>query len=573
MPKNLTYTSLLVVLISIIFIILVIGALYFLTYEKFLTYSLSFSQISPLHINNIKQKFLTPFIFQTLKISISLFLIGFLICFLFFFKKIKANFFSFCTSFQEKTNIQLRFFQFKINKVKQNPQKFIFISLFFCVIIFVFGYYAIYFPAFEDEVFAYTFLVSRGFLVNIFYYPGPNHHVFFDILACFVGVFDIFFVEKYHILRFVSVICVGILGVKFANNVYKNTDKSTGFLQNIWIFCLFSAIFLVQSPLFLMGFLGRGYALQILIGYVLTKKILQNRLTHHNNSIIFWVSLGFYTIPTFLYMWGSLSIYLVIYFIFNKKKDLIYLKSNFTKFLIDFCLLQIKILCVIFLLYSPIFLVSGFGSVFANDWVKSLSYGDFFAGFFVFLYKIFDYLFPIFPHFFGFLLGILSIFLLFFAKKNQKILYFSLILTPFSIIFLQKVLPPERVFTYFYVIFLAIFVEFLCYLKNIFSKNYYFYFNIICFFGFLILFYFSKNNIKTGFKQSEYQIFAKDFVKDYRKKYLENDKKHSENQIIFVKDLSYKTYLMYEFLKAKKENPKDFPKNFFPEIVLIQKNK
>ncbi len=534
-----------------ILLFLIFGVIiYFVEYNFVLKKMFWFFDILPIHFDNIKKKFFTPLFFQGLKI---IFLVFFGV-FLLFYKRIFQFFLIFFQKIKHKSKVYLRFLKFLNQKIKKNPTKFLYFLGFFLLIFVVLGYYAVYFPALEDEVFAYTQLVSRGFFINIVYYPGPNHHVFFDLIAYFLSFFEYFFIEKYYILRFISVICGGILGVKLLNYCYNSPPlwgEARGGVQKYVPILLFFFIFFAQSPLFLMLFLGRGYALQILFGVILIENFVkqQAKARWYDKNIVFWAVLGFYTIPTFLYVWVSLMVYFQL--LEGLKPSKSFYKIIFLNFWVAFW---------VFLLYSPIFLVSGIGSVFANDWVKSLSFGQFFSGYFEYFYKVFDYLFPIFPEFFGILLGILGIFLIFFVEKKRKILYLSLIFTPFVLIFFQKILPPERIFTYFYVVFLVVFLEFLN--KPIrFLKPYRFEYFFLAFF---IFFYFGKNHIKIHFEDSKYHIFAKEFVK----KYNQNAVLKNQKIKIYVHDFSDKTYLMYEFLK----NDKNYSSKNLSNIEFLNKN-
>lgn len=562
--------------------------LYHLKYEFVVNNLIHFFEIPANYYPNIKEKFFTATLFQGLKI---VFLLITNLCLADFFlnknqilKKIWLFFYNFFQKLVKKFQIKKRFLALTFHKIREKPQKFIFYLCFFLIIFLVWGYHALYFPALEDELFAYTFLIHRGFLVNIFYYPGPNHHVFFDILGCFLDNFSVIFFEKYHILRLISVVSMGILGVKFADYLHKYLEKNLFLEDNlrkkityIFAFATVGGLFFVQSPIFLMSFLGRGYALQMLIGVILVEKcvcltdFLSKRITNFNKNcfknpkinaisaqIIFYAVLGFYTIPTFLYIWGSVLVYLTLcYFLSFRRNMAIFLgKKEDIKCLKFIFWINIQVIFWVFLVYSPIFLVSGFGSVLGNDWVKSLTYFQFFNGFPSFLYKVFDYLFPVFPYFFGISLLILGIFSVFFLAKNKKILYFSLLFTPILMIFLQKVLPPERIFSYYYLIFLAILVDFLVFFHKKFytKKTIYigFYLFLSIFFGVEMIF-FEKNAFpKIHFEESDYRIFAKNTLKKHLELIQTSGEKLPKMEI-FAKDLSYKTYIMYEYTTQRKD--------------------
>ena len=83
-------------------------------------------------------------------------------------------------------------------------------------------------------------------------------------------------------------------------------------------------------------------------------------------------ALGFYTIPTMLYFFVGIVLWMVISLIFGEVGE------KKSAFILKLTILCICTICFVVLLYSPIIIKSGLSSITSNPWVKALTWEEFF---------------------------------------------------------------------------------------------------------------------------------------------------------------------------------------------------
>ena len=88
-------------------------------------------------------------------------------------------------------------------------QKVTFYTLFILIIVSRF-YYATVLPIHIDTAFSYTFFVSKGFLITSTYYPGPNNHVFYNLLC---NVFDFGLLPAEWVMRMPTILASFVLAL------------------------------------------------------------------------------------------------------------------------------------------------------------------------------------------------------------------------------------------------------------------------------------------------------------------------------------------------------------------------
>jgi len=476
------------------------------SYESF-TYQLLEKYQYLNKLEKFRTKIFTPLLFKVLRVS-SVSLSIFLIFISLFLKKIIKNILK--SDFLQKLIFYLHktsFFLEDFTKTQKTTFWILFVLTFFIKVYFIFN-----FPLHIDEVFSYIYFINKGFLVSAAYYPGPNNHIFYNLLTSFLE--NDFLPKKFNI-RVLSLIISQSLLILFILFFKKM------FQQWTTIFVSFGIAF--SAPFFLYSIYGRGYILQffwiIISLFALQKIIIQVDKIFFRKIFIITSILGFYSIPTFIYPFLS-SIFLYLIF---------FQKVNYRHFITDLFLIFIGI----FALYLPVFALNGLGTVFNSVWVKRLSLEVWIRDFPVFIENL--------SHFFFDIEGIEIIYFLFlgfiffrFLFKSKKSFYdytaFYYVFIPIVLIFIQRVLPPPRVFMYqfFFLILGSFYFSFLP--KNQISKK------ITLSLSILLFFIFSFKNYQ------EYYFLTKE-LPSYEKVSLEISKK--DYQKIYCNEDVYFNFLKY----------------------------
>ena len=283
----------------------------------------------------------------------------------------------------------------------------------------------------NDEIFSYTFLVDRGILVCATYYPGPNNHVAFLVFAAFLNHIIPSFFSDFICLKLpatlASIFSLWTIWFFF----YRKNQKTIAWLLFVLIAFAWNFFFYATH--------GRGYSWIILLFvwscYAVFKivTIPSNRFQTVNywKYWFFWsfcVVLGCYTIPIFVYVWfGSL---IGLWSIASNK---IRKESTFVSFICG---------VIILFLYSPILVFNGILAIVSNSWIAPLDLENWLSQFPSYLFDV---------HGIVGTLAFLASLLLFFTKKEFRkvVIYFWCVAyCPYLIVFVQKVLPFERVFLY-----------------------------------------------------------------------------------------------------------------------------
>ncbi|MEN7547048.1 hypothetical protein AAG747_03970 [Rapidithrix thailandica] len=299
-------------------------------------------------------------------------------------------------------------------------------------------YLCFHFPIMVDEAFSYVFLVGKGPLVAMSYYPGPNNHVAYTLLASLFAMLPIGALEALRLPNLA-------ISTIFLFLTFLVLKKHTSFKTAYFYVFLFAC-----SPYALMySFLGRGYFLlsawAFLALWASLKAIVGGQKRYW---VIFVLSsvFGLYTVPTYLYALASNGFLLLIICLQTQHY------SNIKALLLN----GLTILFLTLLLYSPILLFSGWEALAGNRWVQSLTFSQFIETFPSYLYTIHDDLIDIPP----LSLGILVIAWLgaIFIKKNfwkneafrklNPLLVATYCLLPLLFLLIQRVQPFSRVWLY-----------------------------------------------------------------------------------------------------------------------------
>lgn len=282
-----------------------------------------------------------------------------------------------------------------------------------------------YWELYEDELFSYNYLVSKGFFTTLFYYPGPNNHVFYSLLCSLLYHTHL---PEAWVMRLPSAI---ISTMFFYVCVYILTKNRS------FIFSLGASLLMQLSyNLFLYSVLGRGYSLEIFLAVISFYSYLRyNETSNSNFRIIFILSsiLGFFTIPVFLYPFSSILIFFLLDIKTNRK----------SLFVSTFLIFAGSVFC-----YLPIFMVSGIDSVIGNDWVKPIMFEIFITRLPTYVFEIQNWLWNL--DSFGVLISIIFLSSIVIKFNKEKWFWNGIfaISAPFYLLLIHQVLPFARVWTY-----------------------------------------------------------------------------------------------------------------------------
>jgi hypothetical protein len=193
------------------------------------------------------------------------------------------------------------------------------------------------------------------------------------------------------------------------------------------------------------SFMARGYAL-IFLFFNLSLFSALNIIDGNNstkNWVFFGISsvLGFYSIPIFLYPFIIFNVLIFVYNPKNVKKQII---------------ANVVIGILVFLLYLPIIVINGIGSLTNNSFVASISRASVVSQLPTFFYNAISDIMGI--HSLFVLVAIIISLIVLFLKRDSKslILYGILCFSPFVLLTIHSVVPPSRVFIYYGFIFVLL---------------------------------------------------------------------------------------------------------------------
>ncbi|MCE3278816.1 MAG: hypothetical protein K0S44_1007 [Bacteroidetes bacterium] len=292
-------------------------------------------------------------------------------------------------------------------------------------------------PISYDEAWTYLNFTSKSVLTSASYYPAPNNHVFYSILT---NLTDFFPLNDPKIkMRSLNVIFSLLTSYCFFKLLCKFFNTGVAFITLI--------LFTFSYPLTLYGIQARGYELLILFTLITTYSLI-SYINEPNRKYLYIygiaVSLGFYTIPSFLYPFISLQLFLLAYT----------LKSKNFRVLKAFIQSGVVAGVIVSILYTPIFFISGIHSITSNSYVQSISIHEVLKKMPGHIHYTSNWLFGLTNG--GEIILILIILSLLFAIKKSgvkklktiNLLMIFLLLLPPVFMILQRVIPFERTWTY-----------------------------------------------------------------------------------------------------------------------------
>ncbi len=206
-----------------------------------------------------------------------------------------------------------------------------------------------------DEAFTFIYIIKKGFLSCLFYYPGPNNHILWSIIIYFF--YKIGFNSELSLklpILITDIICIFLIISYLLKKVKKN------------YIVLFIILYFSSSLSFYYLTQSRAY---IIIQYIfifqliLSNKIIKNKLRINLFLFLFINYIGFYFIPIYLIYYISLIIYLLI---------------NNIKIIFNYKLIKYSIINLIFIfiyIYLPIIIFNGFNHfLFNRHIISSIDY-------------------------------------------------------------------------------------------------------------------------------------------------------------------------------------------------------
>lgn len=227
-----------------------------------------------------------------------------------------------------------------------------------------FRYAYLWKPMGHDETYTFMAFASRGLRFVITDYHLPNNHVFHTVL---VNLAYQLFGDSPAVIRMPAFLA-GVLLI-----------PATYFVAKLFyrlLIALVSASIVASLPI-LIGYstVARGYTLLALFTLVIISFAAFNK--DHKNLVGWFLfaivaAFGLFTLPTFVYPFGMVITWLLISGILRDIST--EYDGRYFLYLVIFSLLALLLAT---LLYTPIIINSGLGSLIDNDVIETLSWSDF----------------------------------------------------------------------------------------------------------------------------------------------------------------------------------------------------
>ncbi len=297
-------------------------------------------------------------------------------------------------------------------------------------------YQASILPIFYDEAWTFLNFSLKSPLVTVSYYPAPNNHVFFSLLT---NASHLLPLPEPLGLRLPNLILLPIM-FWLALLILRN------WFAGHWAL-LGALLFVVSYPVQLYSVQARGYLLYMMLGALAFYAVYQLAERHKPDRYYGVFSLicilGLYTIPSFLYVIFSCSVFFVASVALSRSWDK----------LRPFVLSGASIIVGTLLLYAPVFIVSGWQSVFNNSYVQRQTWATIAAQMHTHLIQTSNWLIAYLPAYgwLALVLLLVSLVVAYITKPPHHtliLLCVVFLVCPVAIMLLHRTVPFERTWSY-----------------------------------------------------------------------------------------------------------------------------
>lgn len=314
-------------------------------------------------------------------------------------------------------------------------------------------------PITNDEAFTFLNYVKPGFLTAVSYYNLTNNHILHSVLCT---IFDILPFSAVYTIRIASFVS-GLLMLTAAYLFFRKfLNKPAKYIA----FCFFA----FNLPILQYGFLARGYSLLMLFAIISSLILLKLTEKQKNRKKLWSVyvilsSLGFYTIPVYLYIFLSQTVFYTVYTLKQKKLN------DFKEFLFFSALSAF----IVIILYTPVFFINGIDALWRYDFMQTLRFREFKNYYPNFVKNYFIWISGNNPYFSVFMLFATAIGIIY-SFKNKKLEFLfiiSFLFTPLITIAIQQSISFYRILifnTLTIALSFGVFIEFLI-MKVKFNKS------------------------------------------------------------------------------------------------------
>ena len=289
-------------------------------------------------------------------------------------------------------------------------------------------------PMCHDESITYLYLASSPLSKILTIYPDPNHHIFHTLLVHFNTMVlgnDPWAIRLPAFVAGVLIIPATYLVIR------KLFNKNAAIIA--------TALVVPSSQLIIYSTNARGYTIQALIFLILLLLAIYIKETDRLSGwigLVLFSALGFYTIPTMLYFFFPVIIWMLLSAVYRDTC------TSRTVFIKKLAIAFVLVVLIVVLLYLPPAINSGLSNIIANPWVKSLSLSSFIQGFpgnMKAAWTAWNTGIPLFMTVLlvaGFLLSMLFYKRIARHRINLALVVLGLCL---PLLLIQRVLPPERI--------------------------------------------------------------------------------------------------------------------------------
>lgn len=293
-------------------------------------------------------------------------------------------------------------------------------------------FFAVSMPVSYDEAWTYLQFTAKSPLASLCYYPAPNNHVLHSLITNVTRYIPFF--NPLLCLRISSIAVSFFCWLICFSFIKKYYSKNSSLLIVGIASMLFMSVY--------YSYMSRGYGL-VLLFFIVSLYAAYNIIFNADQTrhwLIFSISnvLGFFTMPSFLYVFIILNLVILL-------NNGLRIKKQFFS--------NAAVLAVVFVLYLPIIIINGIGALTNNQFVKPIARTEVLEKLPDFFSRTISEITGV--HYLVILLFILiSILMLIKNKmKFELILLVVFLLAPVILLIGHAVIPFPRTFNYYAFVF------------------------------------------------------------------------------------------------------------------------